>query len=130
MNSPFLEIFVSSQTAGFYAIWHFPGSLEDLRARWPQLAAMHRALRRGGEQLPPDAGCGSLELLVGCSIGALESCKSDADASMRAEKDGVQVTPKSGESFTLIWPVEEVSAPKKREISTAEWERAGHPGAR
>lgn len=113
-----MEIFVSSQSAGFHAVWHFPGSLEDLRARWPQLMAVHLALRRG-EPLPPAAGCGSLELLVDCSIGALESFKADADASMRAEKDGARVTPKSGAPFTLSWPAEEASAPKTREVSTA-----------
>ena len=61
------EIFVGAPS--FYALWRFPGSLEDLRRRWPELTAMHRVLRQYGESLPPDAGCGTLERLVDQSIG-------------------------------------------------------------
>ncbi len=119
-----IEIFVSSQSAGFFALWRFPGSLEDLRGRWPQLAAVHRALRHADEPLPPDAGCGSLEFLVGESIGALESYKADADASMRMERDAVLVSPKSGEPFTLSLPAGDPAPPLPAEQATSAKERA------
>jgi hypothetical protein len=111
------EIFVGAQS--FYALWRFPGSLEDLQRRWPELTAMHRVLRRYGERLPANAGCGSLELLVDQSIGSLEADERDADASLRAGKDGVVVKPKSGEPFTLSWPAEAPGPAKKREVSVA-----------
>jgi hypothetical protein len=113
------EIFVGSRTAGFYALWRFPGSLEDLRRSWPELTAMHRVLQHYREPLPADSGCGSLELLVDQSIGALEAEERDADASMRADKDGVLVKPRSGEPFTLAWPAKEASPPKKERAVSA-----------
>ena len=97
-------LIVSPAISGFTWLWHFPGSLEDLRRRWPELDVVHRSFQKWGPMPANSPAHGEFEDLAECSLGTILSYDESSDARMKVDQDGAKVTPKSGPAFVLPWP--------------------------
>ena len=84
-------------------MWHYPGSFDDVRARWASLKALRAAFIEG-EGLPSEGAYGALDDLPDCSFGSLQIYFKYADAHMVVDQEGAALGRTFPLSESLPWP--------------------------